>query len=139
MNTRSTLLGVAALALLMSAPLRHAAAQETPSNGPAAYSYLPAMPKASQDKLARVMRVEAPLHQVTTRTTEQGTTVVLEMPPESLSDEFVTADTAARAEPANAPEETASAAPETALVLIQVNPDGSVDIVSPHGDLQQIK
>ena len=138
MHTRSTLLRVVAALALLSAPLSHAAAQATPSNGPAAYTYVP---KAIQDQLAEVMRAEAPLHQVTTRTTEEGTTVVLEMPPESLSNEFVTAsyDTAARAAPAGAPEETARAAPKAALVLIQVNPDGSIDIVSPQGDLQQIK
>lgn len=126
MQTRSTLLGVVAALALLSAPLRHAAAQATPSNGPAAYTYVP---EAIQDQLAEVMRADAPLHQVTTRTTEQGTTVVLELPPESLLDEFVTTsnDTVARA------------APEAALVLMQINPDGSIDIVSPQGDLRQMK
>lgn len=138
MQTRSMLLGVVTALALVSAPLRHAAAQAPPSNGPAAYTY---GPEAVQDQLAGVIRADAPLHQVTTRTTEQGTTVVLELPPESLADEFVTAsdDTAARTAPAGAPEETARAAPKAALVLIQVNPDGSIDIVSPQGDLQQIK
>ena len=138
MNTRSTILGITALTLL-SALLSNAAAQETPSTVPAAYTYLP---EAIHDQLAGVMRAEAPLHKVTTRTTGQGTTVVLELPPASLADEFVNAsdDTAGLAEPGAAPEETASAAPESGLVLIQVNPhDGSIDIVGPQGQLRQIK
>lgn len=137
MHPRSTLLGVVAALALLSAPLRHTVAQETPSTVPAAYTYLPA---AIHDHLAGVLRADA-IHKVTTSTSRQGTTVVLEIPPASLSDEFVTASdyTAARAAPAAAPEETARAAPEAALVLIQINPDGSIDIVSPQGDLQQIK
>ena len=126
MHTRSMLLGVVTVFALVSAPLRHAAAQATPSNGPAAYTYVP---EAIQDQLAEVMRAEAPLHQVTTITAEHGTTVVLETPLESLSEEFVH----------TSEDTTARTAPKAALALIQVNPDGSIDIVSPQGDLHQIK
>lgn len=127
MKTRFTILGVGVLALL-SVLLTHTAAQETPSNVPTAHRYVP---ETIRDQLAGVMRGDA-IHKITTSTTKEGTTTVVEMPPESLSDEFVnTSD-----DPSGAPMPADKSEDD---VLIQVHPSGRLDVVTPQGSLFQLE